>query len=252
MNHDASQATLRSQPALSGDSGESIERQEMSRSFLWNPTSYKLDLVSTFGSITEAAKALGLSRSALYRALKKESMPSAICREAIARWRSVEQSEIWPNAPKARQADLEEIVSRFTTAPNASDVQALMKAAKSDIRLSASFTEGQVRLIRHVLSIYQQYLNYGVDCSIILGIEREQSAKGSAEQLRETCRKLQHEFPDNANTGTGVFRFALLDSVCLPEPLHLAIDQRVFYRVTRGQEDVAYRGYRKRSRKRPR
>lgn len=224
-----------------------------SSSILWNPKRYKDDLEKSFESIAKAANKLGLSRSTLYSALNgKETMPSATCREAIAKWRNVEEKEIWPDAPSSNKADLEEISSQIATAPKPAAVQALMDTAKHDIRLLASLEPGQVRLIGLILSIYQTYLTNGVNCSIILGIEREQSAKGSGEQLRETCRKLQRDYPDNANTGKGTFRFALVDSGCLPEPLHLAIDQRVYYRVTPGLTDVAIRTYRKRPRKRPR
>lgn len=251
--YDSSEPRLKKQSALSGDNGEIIERNDMTTSSIpWNSGRYKEDLKNYFGSIRKAAQELGLSRSAMYSALNEETMPSAIFRAAIAKWRNVEEQEIWPNAPRSNKADLEEIVSQIATVPKPTAVQALMDAAKDDIRLLASLEPGQVRLIDLILSIYQRYLTNGVNCSIILGTEREQSAKGSAEQIRETCHKLRRDFPDNANTGKGVFRFGLVDSGCLPEPLHLAIDQRVYYRVTPGLTDMAIRTYRKRPRKRPR
>jgi len=252
-DHDSSEARLTTQSALSGDSSEPLERHDRTTSsILWDPKSYKDDLVSSCGSITKAAKELGLSRSTLYSALKKETMPSATCREAIANWRNVEEHEIWPNAPRSTKADLEEIVSQIATDSKPAAVQALMDAAKNDIRLMANLEEGQVRLILLILTVYHAYLTNGVDCSMILGAERGHSTKVSTAKLLEQCRKLERDFPDHANTGKGVFRFQFVDSSCLPEQLHLAIDHHVYYRVIPGLTDVAIRTYRKRSRKRPR
>ncbi len=204
---------------------------------LWNHEKYREKLTEEFGSIRAAAHTLGLSRSTLYEASRWDTMPSRVVRAAIARWRGVAERDIWPDAPPDSKSDLEEVVYSVATSAEWDIISESCRSAAGNIQLSAIADSSQELHLQNILSVFEAYLEHGVDCSVVFGTRNGQVTKEltrSREQLRERCNQLRRQFPNDARSGKGVFRFAEIDPNLLSVQLHLAIDRRVYYEVVPG------------------